>query len=101
MVAQLTLGGDGVVIGDRGHDGAVLGEHLAAVARLGQAEEANPVELPARALAQPPRDRATRQVAEQPMQLVVEAQERAAIRIAPTSSASRTKCASAMACSSM
>ena len=75
VVAQLALGGDGVMVDDRADDGPVLGEHLAAVAGLGQAEQTDTVELPARALAQPPRDRATRQVAEQPVQVVVEAGE--------------------------
>ena len=111
-------------------DGPVLGEHLAAVAGLGQAEQAHAVELPARALAQPPGDLAARQVAEQLVQVRRRGGRRprrrrrrprapgrrgsapgrpaargerrcAAIRTAPTSSASRTKCASATACSSM
>ena len=55
----------GVVIGDGGDDRAVLGEHLAEVAGLGQAEQPDAVELPAWRCAQPPGDLAARQVAEQ------------------------------------
>ena len=43
VVAQRGLGVAGIAIGDGGDDLAVLGDHLAEIARLGQAEPADAV----------------------------------------------------------
>ena len=66
------LGRVGVVLGDRGDDGAVLGDHLHQVAGLGQAQPPDAVEVALGALAERPRDLVAAEVAQRVVELVVE-----------------------------
>ena len=66
------LGGVRVVLGHRGDDGAVLGDHLHQIAGLGQAQPPDAVEVALGALAERPRDLVAAEVAQRAVQVVVE-----------------------------
>ena len=86
----------GVAGGDRRDDVAVLGDHLAEVAGLGQAEPADAVEVAVRAAAQRPGDLVAAQLAEQAVERLVERGRTPRRR----RSASARSCAARFACSS-
>ena len=84
MVAQRRLGGVRVVVGDGRHDGTVFGDHPckpASAGCVGEAEPAHAIEVPVGAPAERPRDLAPAELAEGPVQRLVEAIERLGVAV--------------------
>jgi hypothetical protein len=71
VMTERRFGTSRVMIGNGRHDGAVLGDHLAQIARLRQAETADAVEVAVGAAAERPRDLAAAELAERAIQRLV------------------------------